>query len=99
MTLRESNKASGIPEQLAEGIVYRPSRIRMNIMKHVFHLLVAVAFLSEARAQDVKSNIPYANPAQERQVLEAVINARAKATQTTLQIATSQPKQVLTLLQ
>src|SRR5213080_3422557 len=39
-------------------------------MNYVFHLLIAVAFLSEARAQDVKSNIPYANPAQERQVLD-----------------------------
>src|SRR5687767_4522186 len=42
----------------------------MSTMKHVCCLLVAVAFLSEARAQDVKRNIPYANPAHERQVLD-----------------------------
>src|SRR6266480_4685008 len=46
------------------------SRKRMNTMNHVFHLLVAVAFLSEARAQDVKRDIPYADPAHERQVLD-----------------------------
>ena len=78
MTLRESNKASGIPEQLAEGIVYRPSRIRMNTMKHVFRLLLAVALLSEARAQDVKRNIPYADPAHERQVLDVYSPHNAK---------------------
>ena len=30
-----------------------------DTMKHVFPLLVAVAFLSEAQAEDVKRNIPY----------------------------------------
>ena len=39
-------------------------------MNHVFHLLFAVAFLSEPRAQGVKRNIPYADPAHERQVLD-----------------------------
>ncbi len=39
-------------------------------MKHVFPLLVALAILSEARAQDVKRDFPYANPAHERQVLD-----------------------------
>jgi acetyl esterase/lipase len=39
----------------------------MNI---VSHLLVALAILSEGQALDVKRNIPYANPAQERQVLD-----------------------------
>jgi len=39
-------------------------------MNHILHLLAAVAFLSEARAQDVKRNLPYAEPAHERQVLD-----------------------------
>ncbi len=38
-------------------------------MNYVSHLLVALAILSEARAQDVKRNIPYSVPAHERQVL------------------------------
>src|SRR4051794_19019922 len=42
----------------------------MNTMNHVCRLLIAVAFLSEARAQDVKRDIPYADPAHERQVLD-----------------------------
>ena len=47
-------------------------------MKHVCQLLVAVAFLSEARAQDVKRNIPYAKPAHERQVLDVYSPKNAK---------------------
>ncbi len=39
-------------------------------MKYVSCLLVAVAFLSQARAQDVKRNVPYADKADERQVLD-----------------------------
>jgi arylformamidase len=39
-------------------------------MKHVCQLLIAVAFLSEAGAADVRRNIPYANPAHERQTLD-----------------------------
>jgi len=39
-------------------------------MNHVTALLIAVAFLSAARAQDVKRNIAYAEPAHERQVLD-----------------------------
>ena len=39
-------------------------------MNHICPLLVAVAFLSEARAQDAKRDFPYANPAHERQVLD-----------------------------
>src|SRR6266481_1175639 len=54
------------------------SRKRMNTMNHVLHLLVAVAFLSEARAQDVKRNIPYAEPAHERQVLDDYSPPKAK---------------------
>jgi CubicO group peptidase (beta-lactamase class C family) len=40
-------------------------------MKRVASLLVAVALVCPARAQDVKRNIPYANKADERQVLDA----------------------------
>jgi len=39
-------------------------------MNQVLRFLVAVTFLSEAQAQDVKRNIPYADPAHERQVLD-----------------------------
>ena len=39
-------------------------------MNYVPYLLVAVAILSEARAQDVKRDIPYADPAHERQVFD-----------------------------
>jgi acetyl esterase/lipase len=46
------------------------SRIRMNTMNHISPVLIAVAFLAEARAQDVKRSIPYADPAHERQVLD-----------------------------
>src|SRR5919106_981022 len=47
-------------------------------MKHLSCLLLALAFLSEARAQDVKRDIPYANPAHERQVLDVYAPPNAK---------------------
>src|SRR5947208_2688605 len=47
-------------------------------MNHVSQLLIAVACLSEARAQDVKRNIAYANPADERQVLDIYSAQNAK---------------------
>src|SRR3954447_9547699 len=47
-------------------------------MRHLSSLLVAVAFLSEARAQDVKRDIPYADPALERQVLDVYSPAGAQ---------------------
>ena len=47
-------------------------------MNRVFPLLVALALLSEARAQDVKRNIPYADPAHERQVLDVYSPPYAK---------------------
>lgn len=48
-------------------------------MKYLtFLLLVAVALLSEAQAQEVKRNIPYANPAHERQVLDVYSPPGAK---------------------
>ena len=47
-------------------------------MKHLTLLLVACAFLSEAQAQDVKRNIPYTEPAHERQVLDVYSPAGAK---------------------
>ena len=39
-------------------------------MKHVLQVLIVFALLSQAQAQDVKRNIPYADPAHERQVLD-----------------------------
>jgi acetyl esterase/lipase len=50
----------------------------MNIMKHVLGLLIAVAFFSEVLAQEVKRNIPYAEPAHERQVLDIYSPQNAK---------------------
>src|ERR1700730_16073140 len=50
----------------------------MNTMNHVSYLFIAVAILSEARAQDVKRNIPYAEPAHERQVLDVYAPHDAK---------------------
>jgi len=47
-------------------------------MNHVSPLLVAVAILSEARAQDVQRNLPYAEPAHERQVLDVYAPPNAK---------------------
>ena len=47
-------------------------------MNHAFSLLVVVACLSEARAQDVKRDIPYADPAHERQVLDVYAPKGAK---------------------
>src|SRR5712691_10558282 len=50
----------------------------MNTMNLVSHLLVAVAFLAEAPAPEVKRNIPYAAPAHERQVLDVYSPQNAK---------------------
>jgi acetyl esterase/lipase len=50
----------------------------MNTMKHICHLLIAAACLGQARAQDVKRNIPYAEPAHERQVLDVYSPPNAK---------------------
>lgn len=47
-------------------------------MNRVFCLLIAVALLSEAKAQEVKRNIPYADPAHERQVLDVYSPRDAK---------------------
>jgi arylformamidase len=47
-------------------------------MKHLSQLLIAFALVSEAQAQDVKRNIPYADPAHERQVLDVYAPADAK---------------------
>jgi acetyl esterase/lipase len=47
-------------------------------MHRVSLLLVALAFLPEAQAQDVKRNIPYADPAHERQVLDVYAPPNAK---------------------
>src|SRR5258708_21916465 len=58
--------------------VHRTCRIRMNTMNRISHLLIAVAFLPGARAQEVKRNIPYADPAHERQVLDVYSPHNAK---------------------
>lgn len=47
-------------------------------MKRVSLLLVAFAFLTEARAQEVKRDIPYASPGHERQVLDVYSPSGAK---------------------
>src|SRR5882672_3349922 len=50
----------------------------MKTMKRLSPLLVAFALVSEVRAQDVKRNIPYADPAHERQVLDVYSPRDAK---------------------
>ena len=47
-------------------------------MKTLLPALVALAFLSPAKAQEIKLNIPYATPALERQVLDIVSPSNAK---------------------
>ena len=47
-------------------------------MKHVACFLVVAALLSVGQAQDVKKNIPYAQPAHERHVLDVYSPAGAK---------------------
>ncbi len=47
-------------------------------MKHLSPLLIVLAFVSMAAAQDVKSNIPYAEPASERQILDIYAPKDAK---------------------
>ena len=47
-------------------------------MKHVCHIFVFTAILSAARAHDAKRNIPYADPADERQVLDVYSPPHAK---------------------
>src|SRR5262249_5838049 len=49
-----------------------------STMNQVLHFLAAVALLSEAQTQDVKRNIPYAEPAHERQVLDVYSPPHAK---------------------
>jgi arylformamidase len=47
-------------------------------VKHASLLLAALALLTDARAQDVKRDIPYASPAEERQVLDVYSPPHAK---------------------
>lgn len=47
-------------------------------MKQLLFLVVAFSLLSQANAQDVKRNIPYADPAHERQVLDVYSPPGAK---------------------
>ena len=63
----------------------------MSTMKHVSSLLVAMAILSEARPQDVKPNIPYADPARERQVLDVYSPHHAKNLPPSSPAASEQP--------
>src|SRR5713226_7325378 len=50
----------------------------MKTMKYLSHLLIACTLLSQARAQEVKRDIPYADPADERQVLDVYSPRDAK---------------------
>jgi acetyl esterase/lipase len=50
----------------------------MNTMNRVLPLLVVFAFLSEAQAQNVKCNVPYAEKADQRQVLDVYSPPNAK---------------------
>jgi arylformamidase len=47
-------------------------------VKHLSRLLIAFALVSQAQAQDVKRNIPYADPPHERQVLDVYSPRDAK---------------------
>lgn len=47
-------------------------------MKYLSPLFIAIALLAEAQAQEVKRNIPYADPADERQVLDVYSPPSAK---------------------
>ena len=47
-------------------------------MKYISQLLIALTLLPAAQAQDVKRDIPYAEPAQERQVLDVYSPPNAK---------------------
>ena len=49
-----------------------------NNMKPVSTLLITLALLSSAQAQNIKQNVPYAEPADERQVLDIYSPADAK---------------------
>jgi acetyl esterase/lipase len=50
----------------------------MHAMKLISALLLALALVTRAQAQDPKSNIPYADPAHERQVLDVYSPPDAK---------------------
>jgi acetyl esterase/lipase len=54
------------------------NRRGMNPMKHLFPVLLAVACLSDAQAQQIQRNLPYAAPAHERQVLDVYSPPQAK---------------------
>ena len=47
-------------------------------MKPLFHLILVLSLLSTAQAQTVKSNIPYTEKAEERQVLDVYAPSNAK---------------------
>src|SRR5262245_38307398 len=56
----------------------RTSLRRAKLMRLVFLFLVVLAVAAEARAQDIKRDIPYADPAQKRQVLDVYSPRDAK---------------------
>jgi acetyl esterase/lipase len=58
--------------------VSRTLQNKVNTMRHFLPLLLTVAFLSEARGQDIQRNIPYADPAHARQVLDVYAPQNAK---------------------
>src|SRR5437868_15285234 len=47
-------------------------------MKHVFPLLIVLTLAADARAQDIKRDIPYVDKAHERQVLDVYSPPGAK---------------------
>ena len=47
-------------------------------MKHFTTSLIALAFVTVAQAENVKRNIPYAEPANERQMLDVYAPENAK---------------------
>src|SRR3954463_8105994 len=55
-----------------------PTPRRTKIMKGVSPLLVVLAFVAEARAQDIQRDVPYADPAHERQGLDVYSPKGAK---------------------
>src|SRR5205814_6082511 len=56
----------------------RPPSGRTKIMKYASPLLVVLAVAAGARAQDVKRDVPYADPPHERQVLDVYAPPGAK---------------------
>jgi acetyl esterase/lipase len=69
-------KFTGHPKVERDG--YRTCRKRIRTMNHLSLLLGTIAILSDARAPDIKRDIPYAEPAQQRQALDVYAPPNAK---------------------